>query len=75
VRTGTFTGHLGMLGLELRFRGAVRPGDTIHAELTERSSRVDSTGSREVVVYDLTVLNQAGQVVLDGTWTQLRPRS
>jgi Acyl dehydratase len=75
VRTGTFTGHLGMLGLELRFRSAVRPGDTIHAELTERSSRVDSTGSREVVVYDLTVLNQAGQVVLDGTWTQLRPRS
>jgi acyl dehydratase len=75
VRTGMFAGHLGMLGLELRFRGAVRPGDTIHAELAERSSRVDSTGSREVVVYDLTVLNQARQAVLDGTWTQLRPRS
>jgi acyl dehydratase len=75
VRTCTFTGHLGMLGLELRFRAAVRPGDTIHAELAERSSRVDSTGSREVVVYDLTVLNQDRQAVLEGTWTQLRPRA
>ena len=75
VRTGTFTGHLGMLGLELRFRAAVRPGDTIHAELAERSSRVDSTGSREVVVYDFTVLNHEGQAVLEGTWTQLRPRT
>lgn len=74
VRTGTFAGHLGMLGMELRFTRAVRPGDTIHAELAERSSRVDSTGSREVVVYDLTVLNQNGDAVLQGTWTQLRPR-
>jgi acyl dehydratase len=75
VRTGMFAGHLGMLGMEFRFKLAVRPGDTIHAELAERSSRVDSTGAREVVVYDLTVVNQQGQTVLTGTWTQLRPRS
>lgn len=73
VRTGIFAGHLGMLGMELRFTRAVRPGDTIHAELRERSSRTDSTGAREVVVYDLAVLNQKDDVVLEGTWTQLRP--
>lgn len=75
VQTGVFTGHLGMLGLELRFIRAVRPGDTIHAELSERSSRTDSTGAREVVVYDLAVLDQDDVTVLEGTWTQLRPRA
>lgn len=75
VRTGVFAGHLGMLGLELRFVKAVRPGDTIHAELTERSVRTDSTGAREVVVYDMAVLNQEKERALVGTWTQLRPRS
>ena len=35
--------------------------------------RLDSTGAREVVVYDMTVLNQRGETVMEGTWTQLRP--
>jgi acyl dehydratase len=73
VQTGTFDGHLGMLGMELRFTRAVRPGDTIHAELREISSRVDSTGAREVVVYDLRVADANDETVLTGVWTQLRP--
>lgn len=73
VRTGAFEGHLGMLGMEFRLPLAVRPGDTIRAELSERSVRMDSTGRREVVVYDMTVFNQRNEGVLVGTWTQLRP--
>ncbi len=73
VRTGAFEDHLGMLGMEFRLPLAVRPGDTIRAELAERSVRLDSTGRREVVVYDMTVLNQRNEAVLVGTWTQLRP--
>ena len=73
VRTGAFEDHLGMLGMEFRARLAVRPGDTIRAELEQRSVRLDSTGKREVVVYDMTVLNQRGETVMEGTWTQLRP--
>ena len=74
VRTGVFDGHLGMLGMEFRMTAPVRPGDTIRAELHERSVRTDSTGAREVVVYDLSVLDQQDRTVLAGTWTQLRPK-
>ena len=73
VRTGVFEGHLGMLGMEFRARRPVRPGDTIRAELAERSVRLDSTGRREVVVYDMTVLNQRDEAVMEAVWTQLRP--
>lgn len=73
VRTGVFEGHLGMLGMEFRARRPVRPGDTIRAELIERTVRLDSTGQREVVIYDMTVFNQKDETVMEGTWTQLRP--
>lgn len=73
VRAGVFDGHIGMLGMEFRLREAVKPGDTIHVEMEEESSRLDSTGGREVVVYSLSCVNQRGATVLTGGWTQLRP--
>lgn len=75
VRTGAFEGHLGMLGMDFRIRRPVRPGDTIRAEIYEQSSRVESTGEREVVTYRFTVRDQRGTLVMEGTWIQLRPRS
>lgn len=75
VRTGAFENHLGMLGMEFRLPHAVRPGDTVRAELRPTSVRTDSTGQREVVVYAMTVRNQHDVVVLEGRWTQLRPKA
>ncbi|TAN34279.1 dehydratase [bacterium] len=74
VRSGVFSGHLGMLGMEYRLTSAVRPGDTIHVELEEISSRVTSSGDKEVAVYEFNAYNQSQVQVLAGKWTQLRPR-
>lgn len=73
VQTGIFSGHLGMLGMEVRFHHAVRPGDTVHAEMEETGCRLDSTGEREVVTYAFSIVNESDVRVLTGNWIQLRP--
>ena len=76
VRTGVFDGHLGMLGMEFRMTARVRPGDTIHAELRGALARrgTDSTGAREVVVYEPPVLDQQDRTVLAGRGHSCAPK-
>lgn len=58
-------------GLEWKFRGAVRIGDTIkvRAEVAEKKAMPRLGGG--LVTFNVDVLNQRGESVQDGTWTLL----
>lgn len=58
--------------LKWRFLGPVFIGDTINVELEVNSVRPSSSKpDRGVVVLDLTVRNQDGDSVQEGSWTQI----
>ena len=63
---GIFEGTtLALLGMDrLRFTSPVRFGDTIHTEMTVKETRASSKPDRGVIVFDVRVKNQKGEVVL-----------
>jgi acyl dehydratase len=72
VLDGLLDDHLAFLGCTFKLAGPTRPGDTVHVEATTRSTRPTSDGVREVVVYDVRVINQRAEAVLESEWTLLR---
>jgi acyl dehydratase len=75
VLDGLLDDHLAFLGCTFKLVGPTRPGDTVHVEATTASARLTSDGVREVVVYDVQVVNQHGDVVMESEWTLLREAS
>jgi len=63
---GLFEGTtLALLGLDkVRFTAPVRFGDTLHTELTVRETRESSKPDRGLVLFDMAVKNQRGEIVL-----------
>ncbi|MCS6801973.1 MAG: MaoC/PaaZ C-terminal domain-containing protein [Chloroflexota bacterium] len=60
--TGTL---LALLGVEsVRYHGPVRPGDTIHNEVTITETRETSRADRGVIRLDNRIVNQRGETVL-----------
>lgn len=74
VQTGVFENHLGMLAMEYKLPAPVRIGDTLHAELDEIESHPTPSGRYEVAIFAFRGVIQDATIVLDGKWTQLRPR-
>ena len=73
--TGVFEGTtIALMEQVIRYKGAVKPGDTIRLELTVASKKETSKPDRGVVVVDTRVLNQNGQAVVEGQWTLMMRR-
>ena len=74
--TGVFEGTtLALMEQVIRYRGAVKFGDTVHLELKVAEKKPTSKPDRGVVVFDTAVLNQDGQAVVEGQWTLMMRRA
>ncbi|MBI4771802.1 MAG: MaoC family dehydratase N-terminal domain-containing protein [Chloroflexi bacterium] len=73
--TGVFEGTtLALMEQVIRYKGAVKFGDTIHLELTVVEKKETSKPDRGVVIMGTRVLNQHGQAVIEGQWTLMMKR-
>lgn len=74
---GIFEGTtLALMNQTFGYKAPVFFGDTVHLRLTVQSCTPSSRGGRGVVVFQSEVVQQAGDVVIDGSWTVLfRDRS
>jgi acyl dehydratase len=73
---GLFEGTtLALLGMDrIRWTAPVRPGDTIHAELTVKEKKGSSKPDRGILVVEVSVKNQRGEPVMEAEWTTLMMR-
>src|SRR5919204_3253534 len=62
---------LALMEQVIRYKGAVKFGDTVHLELVVREKRATSKPDRGVVIFDTPIINQNGQTVLEMQWTLL----
>jgi acyl dehydratase len=70
--TGVFEGTtLALMEQVIRYKGAVKFGDSIHLELEALEKKPTSKPDRGVVKFAARVHNQRGEVVVDGEWTLL----
>jgi 3-hydroxybutyryl-CoA dehydratase len=62
---------IAFMGLDWKFRGAIKIGDTIHvrAEIAEKKAVPRLGGG--LVTFNVEVLNQRNEVAQRGTWTML----
>ncbi len=58
-----------LTGVEWKFRGPVKIGDTIRARLVATKKRALPGHSGGLVTFDVTVLNQHDEEVQKGSWT------
>ncbi len=73
--TGIFEGTtLALMEQVIRYKGAVKFGDTVHLELEVLDKRETSKPDRGVVRFAARVRNQRDEVVVDGEWTLLMRR-
>lgn len=74
--TGVFEGTtIALIEQVIRYKGAVKFGDTIHLELEALEKKETSKPDRGVVRFAARVRNQQGEVVVDGEWVTLMKRS
>jgi len=65
---------LALLSMTWDFRGPVRPGDTVYADVTPRAARPSATPGRGVLTIGFEVLNQRDEIVQTGTIVLLMQR-
>jgi acyl dehydratase len=71
-RTGLTTGSLvALVGVDWRFVAPIRPGDRVRAHLRVIEQRALDDRDRGVVRFAMTVRNQLGDTVQEGTVTEL----
>ena len=70
--TGIFEGTtLALMEQVIRYKGAVRFGDTVHLELEVLEKKSTSKPDRGIVRFAARVCNQRQEVIIDGEWTLL----
>ncbi len=73
--TGIYEGTtLALMQQVIKYKGAVKFGDTIHLEQEVLEKKETSKPDRGVVVFASRVLNQNDDLVIDGEWTLLMKR-
>lgn len=73
--TGVFEGTtIALMEQVIRYKGAVKFGDTIHLELEVLEMKETSKPDRGVVRFAARVRNQQGEVVVDAEWVTLMKR-
>lgn len=66
---GIFEGtSIAVLGIELKFTAPVKPGDTVHTVLKVAELKPSSKGGRGVANFQVDVVNQGGEKVLESKW-------
>lgn len=65
---------LALMEQVIRYKAAVKFGDTVHLELIVKEKRESSKPDRGVVIFDTPIINQHGQTVIDMQWTLLMTR-
>ena len=58
-------------GLEWKFRGPIKIGNTIHARFQVRQRKEMPSLGGGFIIFDVAVLNQRDETVQKGTWTVL----
>ncbi|MBN1877747.1 MAG: dehydratase [Anaerolineae bacterium] len=59
------------MGLDWKFRGAVKIGDTVRVRLTAHHKRPMPGYAGGLVTFKVSILNQRDEIVQKGTWTVL----
>ncbi len=73
--TGVFEGTtIALMEQVIRYKGAVKLGDTIHLELSVADKKETSKSDRGVVTFDTQVINQEGTTVIEGQWVIMMRR-
>jgi acyl dehydratase len=73
--TGVFEGTtIALMEQVIRYKGAVKLGDTIHLELTVAAKRKTSKSDQGIVTFDTQVINQEGSAVIEGQWVLMMRR-
>ena len=72
LKEGTAVAFLGMTWY---LKAAVRIGDTIHVHQTVAATRPTTKGDRGIVTFDVSVVNQHGEVCQDGQWVVMFSRA
>ncbi|MFV1857851.1 MAG: MaoC/PaaZ C-terminal domain-containing protein [Anaerolineales bacterium] len=73
--TGVFEGTtIALMEQVIRYKGAVKFGDTIHLELAVAAKKETSKSDRGVVTFDTQVINQDGTTVIEGQWVLMMRR-
>ena len=73
IKEGT---AIAFLGMTWNLKGPVRIGDTIHVEQTVASKKPSSSKpDRGIVTFDVSVLNQDGDICQDGQWVVMFKRA
>lgn len=73
--TGVFEGTtIALMEQLIRYKGAVKLGDTIHLELTVAAKKETSKSDRGVVTFDTQVINQEQTTVIEGQWVLMMRR-
>lgn len=62
---------IAFIGLEWKFKGAVKIGDTVHLTAKVKQTKAMKALGGGFVVFDVRVLNQRDEVVQQGEWTVL----
>jgi len=62
---------IAFIGLEWKFKGAVKIGDTVHLVAKVKQTKAMRAMGGGFVVFDVRVLNQRNEVVQQGEWTVL----
>jgi acyl dehydratase len=73
MQTGLTTA-LALLGITWNYRGAIFVGDTLTVTETVAEKRETRKPDRGIVVMQVNLLNQRGEVVQEGAWTFLYAR-
>jgi len=70
TRMNIFEGTvMAFLGLTWNFKGPIFFGDTVHAKVTIKEKRDTSKSDRGIMIQNLYLINQRGQVVQEGEHT------
>jgi len=73
--TGVFEGTtIALMEQVIRYKGAVKLGDTIHLEITVAAKKETSKSDRGVVTFDTQVINQEQTTVIEGQWVLMMRR-
>ena len=72
---GIFEGTtVALMQQTIQYKGVVKFGDTVKIVMTVKERKESKNPSRGVVVFDVPVTNQAGEVVVQSEWTLLMAR-
>ncbi len=62
---------IAFIGLEWKFKGAIKIGDTIHMTANVKQTKAMKAMNGGLVIFDARVVNQRDEVVQEGQWTVL----